>query len=431
MNIVATRETKLEGYAGIVSEQLLSEVTQAAEKLRGLRIVHVNATPQGGGVAEILKSLTPLMCDVGIDAKWYALSPDESFFRVSNKLRHCLQGYALTPNDSEINLYLEYNRKAADALTSMAGNADLWLFHDVQVLPMLSYIDSCLGAWICHVDITKPNEQVREMLLPYMSCYRTIVASMPEYFNNGSSPNSEVVVFPPAIDPLQPKHRPMSVLEARGVLAGLGMDQTRPIISQVSRFEHWKDPWGVIDAYRLAKKEIPGIQLALVGAMTEKDDLDAQEILDSVKVYAGRDTDIHLFYDPLLIGDLEVNAFQSGADIILQKSIREGFGLTVTEAMWKGRPVIGGNCGGIKLQIRDGVNGFLVSDISSCASRIVNLLEDRTLAYLMGSTARESVRRSYLMPRLLRDYLQLALAMLNGHRGVVTRQGDNIWALNC
>ena len=410
MQRVPTGEIKLDGYTGIVSGQLLSEIAQVAEKLRGLRIVHVNATPQGGGVAEILKALVPLMRDVGIDAEWYALSPDESFFRISKTLHHCLQGYAQAPSDSEISLYLAYNEMAAEALASMGGNADLWLFHDVQVLPMLSYMDSCLGVWICHVDTTKPNETVREMLFPYMSKYRTIVASMPEYFSNGASPNG-VVVFPPAIDPLQPKHEKLSVSQARRVLAGLGMDPARPIISQVSRFDRWKDPWGVIDAYRLAKKEIPGLQLALVGAMTAKDDYDALEVLADILHYAGGDSDIYLFSDPQIIGDPEVNAFQSGADVIIQKSIREGFGLTVTEAMWKGRPVIGGDCGGIRLQIREGVTGFLVSDIPSCASRIVTLLKNRPLATLMGNAARESVRRSYLMPRLLRDYLKLVLTL--------------------
>jgi trehalose synthase len=412
MNRVSTKEVKLDDYAGIVSDQLLAEVAQAAEKLKGRRIVHVNATPQGGGVAEILKSLTPLMCDIGINASWYTLSPDESFFRISKMLHHCLQGCEEAPSADDMKLYLANNEKAANNLASMGVTADLWLFHDVQVLPMLSYMDSCPGIWVCHIDTTRPNELVREMLFPYMSKFQMIVASMPEYFPNGNNP-SEVVVFPPAIDPLLPKHRKLSVPQAREVLAGLGMDPDRPIISQVSRFDRWKDPWGVVDAYWLAKKTIPGLQLALVGAMTAKDDYDANIVLADLKEYTESDPDIHLFSDPLVIGDLQVNAFQSGSDIVLQKSTREGFGLTVAEAMWKGRPVIGGNCGGISHQIRNGVTGFLVSDVSSCANRIVTLLQDRTLADLMGNAGRESVRRNYLMPRLLRDYLKLAVALLD------------------
>jgi trehalose synthase len=410
---VSIKEKKLNDYAGIISGQLMSEVVQAAEKLRGMHVVHINATPQGGGVAEILKSLTPLMRDVGINAEWYTLSPNESFFRVSKTLHHCLQGSASSPSDDEINLYLEYNEKSANALASMGVTADLWMLHDVQVLPMMSFLNSCPGVWICHIDTTQPNEIVREMLFPHMCKYRMIVASMPEYCTNGGNPN-EVVVFPPAIDPLQTKHRTLSVPQARQILAGLGMDPARPIVSQVSRFDRWKDPWGVVDAYRLARKEIPGLQLALIGAMSAKDDYDAYEVLASLQEYAGNDPDIYLFSDPLVIGDLEVNAFQSGSDVIIQKSTREGFGLTVAEAMWKGRAVIGGNCGGIKCQIRNGVTGFLVNDVASCADRIVTLLKDRKLASLMGYKARESVRRNYLMPRLLRDYLHLILAL--GHR---------------
>lgn len=417
MQVVSTKVIELGGYAGVVSEKLLAEIAQTTEKLRGLRVVHVNATPCGGGVAEILKSLVPLMRGVGIDAEWYALSPDDSFFRVSKMLHHCLQGCVQAPNAADLDLYLEYNQKEARALAAGGVTADLWLCHDVQVLPMLYCIGSGSGAWICHIDTTQPNEMVKRMLLPYMGVYRKIVASMPEYNPNGASPD-DIVIIPPAIDPLQPKHEPLPVPRARKVLAGLGLDPARPIISQVSRFDRWKDPWGVIDAYRLAKKRITGLQLAFVGAMTAKDDHDAQEVLDSLWRYSGGDPDIHLFSDPQVIGDLEVNAFQSGADVIVQKSTREGFGLTVTEAMWKGRPIIGGNCGGIKHQIRDGLTGFLVDDVPSCADRIITLLKDPTLAGLMGSAAREAVRIDYLMPRLLRDYLKLASAVLD-KQGVV------------
>ena len=411
MNKVSTGEIKLDDYADIVTEQLLSEVGAAADKLKGLRIIHVNATAQGGGVAEILKSLTPLMRDVGIDASWYAMSPDEPFFRITKTLHHCLQGCETTPSEADINHYLATNKKAARTLASMGVTADVWFIHDAQVLPMLSYMDSCTGVWICHVDTTNQNEAVRNILFPYMTKYQTIIASMPEYFPNGNNP-TDVVVCPPAIDPLQPKHNPLSFKDARAVLARLGMDTARPIICQVSRFDRWKDPWGVIDAYRLVRKKLPGVQLALVGAMSAKDDHDAPVVLEELEQYAGDDSDIYLYHDPQVINDLAVNAFQSGADVILQKSTREGFGLTVTEAMWKGRPVIGGNCGGIKHQIRDGLTGYLVDDAESCASRIITLLKDPTLAGLMGNAGRESVRREFLMPRLLRDYLQLASSVL-------------------
>jgi len=296
----------------------------------------------------------------------------------------------------------------------MGLTADLWLIHDAQVLPLLHYLNSPPGVWVCHVDATRPNKSVMGLLRSYMSDYKIVMASMPEYLPEDNNAD-RVFVSPPAIDPLIPKHKPLSFDQAREVLAGLGIDPGRPLVTQVSRFDRWKDPWGVIHAFRLARKEVPTLQLALVGAMTADDDYEALEVLTSVQQYARNDPEIHLFSDPIVIGDLEVNAFQSGSDIIVQKSIREGFGLTVAEAMWKGVPVIGGNCGGIRLQIHDGENGLLVNDIASCARAIVDLLNDRALAKSIGEAGRESVRRSFLMPRLLRDYLHVATSVLNGN----------------
>ncbi len=412
MQLVSTRAARLNGYHGIVPEGILSDVTEVAEKLRGLRVIHINATAQGGGVAEILKSLVPLMRDVGLQTEWYAMLPDDSFFSISKTLHHSLQGGSSVPSAADFTCYQAQNEKAVNSLKSMGVTADLWFIHDAQVLPMLAYMNSDIGVWICHVDTTRPNEEVRQMLFPYMTKYKRIIASMPEYFPNGNNP-AEVVVIPPAIDPLQPKHRQMTYSQARQIMAGLGMDHDRPIISQVSRFDKWKDPWGVADAYRLAKKEVPGLQLAFVGAMTAKDDFDACEILKNLQGYCRDDSDIHIFSDPQLIGDREVNAFQSGSDVVLQKSIREGFGLTVAEAMWKERPLIGGNCGGIRHQIRDGETGFLVDNPSDCAERIVTLLRNPDVAESMGRAGKESVRGKYLMPRLLRDYLYLASDLVN------------------
>ncbi len=420
MNRVSTREAKLVDYAGIVPEDILVEVTRLAERLRGLRVVHVNATPVGGGVAEILKSLVPLMCSVGIDAEWYAIEPDESFFQVSKALHHCLQGDSRVPGRDEIGLYLAHNEKAACALGTKGVNADVWIVHDVQLLPLLRYLgNGSPGAWVCHIDATEPAESLKELLLPYMMGYQRIVVSAPEYQLDGLDP-ARVLTFPPAIDPLLPKNVPLPTHQARELLGRLGIDPARPIVGQVSRFDRWKDPWGVIDAYRLAKEEIPGLQLALVGVITAQDDPDALEVLGSVQSYAGGDPDIHLFSNALVVGDREVNAFQSGCDVIVQKSIREGFGLTVAEAMWKRTPVVGGDCGGIRLQICDGETGFLVADASSCARKIVTLLKDRVLAKKIGNAGRESVRRNYLMPRLLRDYLEFVLVLMASKEPVST-----------
>jgi trehalose synthase len=417
---VPTVEVKLDDYLNIVPDDLLSEITRTAEIIKGLRVVHVNATPVGGGVAEILKSLVPLMQGVGIESEWYSIEPDQSFFRVSKSLHHSLQGGCSDLRREDIELYLAHNQSMAKALAGMGVSADLWLCHDVQVLPLFHYVrNGAPGVWICHVDTTEPDRAVTEILSPYINEYHNMVISMPDYHLNGYNP-ARMLVFPPAIDPLSPKNVTLPGYRARELLAGLGISPLRPLVSQISRFDRWKDPWGVIDAYRLARQEIAGLQLALVGVMTAKDDPDALEVFNSVQQYAGDDPDIHLFANPLVVGDLEVNAFQSGSDVIVQKSTREGFGLTVAEAMWKGTPVVGGDCGGIRLQICDGKTGFLVDDSSSCAQKMVTLLKDGELSREVGKAGRESVRESYLMPRLLRDYLRLALSLVDGKGAVAS-----------
>jgi trehalose synthase len=229
---------------------------------------------------------------------------------------------------------------------------------------------------------------------------------MPEYVMAGM-PADRVSIFPPAIDPLTAKNAPLPPTTARRILAALGIDTSRPVVSQLSRFDPWKDPQGVIDAYRLAKQRIPELQLALVGALSAQDDPEGASVLNSVRAYAGDDPDIHLFADPQIINFVVVNAFQTASTVIVQKSIREGFGLTVTEAMWKGKPVIGGDCGGIRPQIEDGVTGFLVSSPEECAERIAQLLASPKKARAIGTAARESVRRRFLLPRLTLDYLKL------------------------
>jgi trehalose synthase len=229
---------------------------------------------------------------------------------------------------------------------------------------------------------------------------------MPEYASPGM-PEGRIAVFPPAIDVFTPKNEPLPDALCRTLVAGLEIDFSRPFITQVSRFDPWKDPWGVIDAYRLARLEVPGLQLALVGALAAQDDPEGAAVLERVTRYASDDPDIHIIADPEVATDQVVNALQRLSSVVLQKSTREGFGLTVAEAMWKGRPVIGGDCGGIRAQIRDGDNGFLVSDIKTCAQRILHLLNSPDEAQRLGASARETVRHNFLMPRLLADYLGL------------------------
>jgi trehalose synthase len=305
--------------------------------------------------------------------------------------------------------YMAYLRRLAAEIEPL--RADVWVVHDPQPLPLRSLVPlEGAAIWRCHIDCSTPNGSVAPYLLPWVRAYDLAVYSMPEYVLPGL-PAGRVKVVYPAIDPLTAKNRRLGQDAARAVLAGLGIDPQRPLVAQVSRFDPWKDPWQAIDAYRLAKREIPRLQLALVGVFSADDDPEAPGVYRSVRRYARGDPDVHLFTDPSLVGPLEVNAFQSGSDVVLQRSVREGFGLTVAEAMWKGRPVVGRPAGGIKVQIRDGQNGFLAETAEECAARIVQLVTDPQLARAIGERARRSVRRRFLLPRLLLDELRLYAAV--------------------
>jgi trehalose synthase len=403
---------RLKDYDGLVEAALRMRVRTAAERLAGLRVVHINATPFGGGVAEILKSLVPMMNDLGLEASWYVLDPDEAFFDVTKKLHNGLQGKRTSLSPDEVDRYWRHNELTARQIRELAGQPDVLVLHDGQVLPVAKYLSSqpCL-IWHCHVDLTTPDETIRELLEPVTNLYSRCVVSMPEYVFPGTAAE-KVWVFPPAIDVFTTKNERLSLKLARSLVAQMGIDLNRPFITQVSRFDPWKDPWGVIDAYRLVKREIPGLQLALAGARMAQDDPEGTAVLEDVRRFAGDDPDIHILADEELTTDsvsnaIRVNALQKLSTVVVQKSIREGFGLTVTEAMWKGRPVIGGDCGGIRTQIVDGYNGFLVSDVQTCADRLLYLLTKPGEASRVGARARETVRRNFLMPRLLSDYLSL------------------------
>jgi len=405
----------LESYDSLIEADAREEILSGAQPLKGLRVVHVNATPRGGGVAEILRSLVPMMRGLGIDASWWVLEADEAFFTVTKRLHNGLQGKMTLLRREDVECYWLHNERAASAIELAFGSPDILVVHDPQVMPVPAFLrDGTRSVWHCHVDLTEPAKDVQTRLLPLTQYYARCLVSMPEYAAAGL-PLERTVAFPPAIDPFTAKNRRLPLEEARARLACLGIDCGRPLVTQVSRFDPWKDPLGVVDAYRLAKRQVPGLQLALVGALTAIDDPEGAEVWRSVSSYAGDEPDIHIYPQPEVGGDeITVNAFQTASNVVVQKSVREGFGLTVTEAMWKGKPVIGGDCGGIRLQIEDGVNGHLVSNAAECAERIVDLLNDPRRARAMGAAARESVRRRFLMPRLLLDYLRLFQQIVDG-----------------
>lgn len=409
---VPLAKKKIEDYQRIIDGSLHQEIIELAKQLKGLRITHINATSLGGGVAEILKVLVPLTRNVGVKARWRALPPGEKFFKITKKIHNSLQGEEIILTDEEKKFYLSENKKIAHLMKDI--KADIWVIHDPQPLPVISY-DSKLHPSILrlHIDFSNPQKDTWDFLLPHIEKYDKVVFSI-EDFVHGDIPKEKIAIFPPAIDPLSPKNIPLSLGSARSIIQNFEINIDKPLIVQVSRFDIWKDPLGVIQAYYLAKKEIPDLQLALVGLILAQDDPEAMEIFEKVKKHAKGDPDIFLFSDIKKLNienDVLVNAFQVASDVILQKSIKEGFGLTVAEAMWKEKPVVGGNAGGIKLQIENAKNGFLVNSPGEAAERIIQLIKNPDLAKKIGGQARETVRKNFLIPRLLRDYLRLFIEL--------------------
>jgi trehalose synthase len=393
----------LADYTHIVGRDLIQEIRSLAEPLQGARIVHVSATSFGGGVAEILYTLVPLMKDVGLDCEWQVIYGREEFFNATKLMHNALQGNPQDLSREEWETWERYNEMNAREL---AGGWDVALIHDPQPAAMLSLVPEKARGWVwrCHIDLSTPNPATIERLLPYISTYPESLFHMADYVPEGMG--GRVNIVPPAIDPLAPKNMALSPEDAAYVCDQFGLDVDRPLICQVSRFDPWKDPLGVIDAYRIVKEKLPSVQLALVGSMAS-DDPEGWDFFNATIAHAGGDPDIHILNNFNNVGAIEVNAFQSHADVVIQKSTREGFGLTVSEALWKGRPFIGGNVGGIPLQVENGISGYLVSDVEACAARALDILRDPALGKALGRRGKDNVRKHFLTPRYLRDYLRI------------------------
>ena len=406
----------IDQYLPLLSPQFAGELTSLASELGHLRIVHLNSTETGGGVAEILQSMVPLMNALGIATERVVIDPPSQFFQVTKQIHNLLQGAEGSLSKEELEIYYGSIQQVADELCRRPVTADVWFFHDPQLLPLAGLLPRASRegrVWVVHIDLTTPNPSVMDTLLPLVHDYDRLIFSLPSYVPAGMGETPLFSVAPPAIDPLSAKNVAMPESAATNITSALGIDPARPLITQVSRFDLWKDPWGVIDAFRLARQHVPGLQLALLGLSQAADDPEALDVLASVSHHAAQDPDIHLYFDATGLTcsiDEAVNAFQVASQVVIQKSTREGFGLTVTEAMWKAKAVIGGNVGGIRIQIEDGVSGYLVDSPEECASRIVQFLRDPQLRTRLGEAARESVRERFLMPRLVFDYLKVAKA---------------------
>ena len=405
----------IDDYIPLLPSQLVDNLVTLAHQVEHLRFVHVNSTAVGGGVAEILQSLIPFMNSLGVETERMVINPEPEFFLVTKRIHNLLQGAEGELSPQEWETYQRTLRQVAQDIQARALKADVWFMHDPQLLPLAQVLPreaDEVRIWVCHIDLTAPNGWLMESIEPLTKDYDGLVFSLQSYVPSSLEQKIPIHIVPPAIDPLTVKNTPLAQRVAWKLLASMGVDPSRPLVTQVSRFDLWKDPWGVVQAFRLARESVPGLQLALLGLSQATDDPEGLGVLQSVTELAEGDPDIHLYFDPAgLPGSIDqvVNAFQVASSVIIQKSTREGFGLTVSEAMWKGRPVIGGNVGGIRLQIDDGKNGFLVNSPEECGQRIIALLQDPELRAVLGKAAREKIRRNYLLPRLALDYLQAAL----------------------
>ena len=403
----------LSAYEGIVGSAVIRQLRQLGEKLAGTRIVHVNSTREGGGVAEILEWMTPLMSELGLKASWEVIHGSARFFEITKAIHNGLQGHPVQISGKDWKVYEDVNARNFERLRPVLEEADIVVVHDPQPAHLLKLCDRRKGKWIwrAHIDISRPFRPVWKVLRTFVEKYDASIFSMAEFAQ--PLPHPQFLV-PPSIDPLSEKNRDLSAAEIEAVRSEYGLDPSRPLLVQISRFDRFKDPVGVVAAYRMVRK-VAKVQLVLAGGGAT-DDPEGKAILEEVLEVAGNDPDIHVL---LLPPDSHktVNALQRMATIILQKSTREGFGLTVTEGMWKGKPVIGGDVGGIRLQVVNHHTGFLVNTPEGAALRIRYLLHHQDSIDRMGTIAREFVRENFLLTRHIREYLTLMLVTLHSNRG--------------
>src|SRR5438093_4026903 len=404
LNLVNVGRKALSDYATLAARGLMDEIRALAEPLQGKRIAHLSATAFGGGVAEINYTLVPLMADVGLDVEWRIIRGAEEFFNVTKTVHNALQGSPQGLTEQEIEIFHRYNDLNA---RDFEDDYDIVIVHDPQPAAIVDQFPDSRARWIwrCHIDLSAPNQDVLDVLRPSLGRYDGAIFHLREYVPSGNG-LPPAYIWPPAIDPLTPKNMALSIEDARYIVDQFGIDVQRPLLTQVSRFDPWKDPLGVIDAYREVKSEFPEVQLALVGSMAH-DDPEGWDFYNQTVAYAEGDPDIYILSNLNNIGGVEVNAFQVHSHAVIQKSIREGFGLTITEALWKTRPTVAGRVGGIVRQIQDGETGWLVASAAECAEACIEILREPPEARLRALKGKEFVRRNFLMPRLLRDWLVL------------------------
>ncbi|MBI2635217.1 MAG: glycosyltransferase [Parcubacteria group bacterium] len=395
--------------------KLRAKLISAAKKSKNKKVLHINATPFGGGVAEMLRSQIPFERMLGIKSHWLTIKAPIKFFRITKKIHNFIQGKSDTLTEKEKSLYISVNRELQKSLAYFIEKykPTSIVIHDPQPLPLVNFIPKQIHKILrLHIDLSTPNPAILEFLKQFIVSYDKIVLSNKIY--RLAMPwlkLSKIAVIMPAIDPLSVKNRSMNSETARLIINEFGINHTKPLITQVSRFDPWKDPLGVIKAYYLAKNKIPDIQLAMAGFFFAQDDPEAKEIFKIVKKNDRGDRDIFLFSNPKkLLGisnDTLINALYTASDLVIQKSIREGFGLTMTEAMWKGRAVVAGKTTGALVQIKDGKNGILVNSSEEAAEAIVRLMKNEKSREKLGKAAHQSVKRRFLLPHYVLNNIKL------------------------
>ena len=396
---------KISDYKNILGDNYIEDLEKKAARLKGLKVLNLSSTAFGGGVSELLYTTVPLMIDMGLDVKWQVIQGDDAFFTVTKNMHNGLQGMDFLLTDHMKNIYENQNKANAELLET---DADIIIVHDPQPMAIVKYISEekrkqAKWIWRPHIDLTQPKKEILEYVSQFIPCYDAAVMTLPEYVK-AEMHIERFFQIAPTIDPLSPKNSELSYKSVSEILQRLDIDATKPIMTQVSRFDPWKDPFGVIDTYRLAKKNIPDLQLLMVGSMAT-DDPEGWHYFEKTARYAGIDPSIRFFSNVTGVGNLEVNAIQRASDVVIQKSKREGFGLVVSEAMWKKKPVVGTKVGGIKLQIRNGKNGFLIETTEQAAEKIVYLLANQEEEKKMGQNAYTYVKENFLTPREIGDWL--------------------------
>ena len=401
----------IEAYGDVAGPDVIDHLRQLAVLLEGVRVVHVNSTRVGGGVAEILTKLVPLKQELGIEVTWEVITGESEFYQCTKGFHNALQGNRTQIPDTLFRAYEETNARNAEELRPVLQDADIVFIHDPQPVPLLRYFPDRRGKWIwrCHIDVSRPYRPIWKYLRNFAAEYDASVFSLADFAQ--PLPHTQYLI-PPSIDPLSEKNMDLDQDQVRKVQTEFGIDPERPTMLQVSRFDRFKDPIGVIEAFFLAKSFVPPLQLVLAGGGAT-DDPEGDAVLSEVRAKAADHPDVHILLLPP-DAHLTINALQRSADIVLQKSVKEGFGLTVTEAMWKGKAVIGGDTGGIRLQVMDHHTGFRVRTPEGAALRLRYLLNHPNRLMEMGHKAREFVRENFLLTRHLREYLTLMVALLHG-----------------